>query len=705
MIPDNVVTFLQDTKSLPFRSMSFFNFLFEATIAGAILILVMLVFRKVFRKHVSSRLIYAAWILVALRLLLPVAFPNPLMDEFRPTHSYDVGARPVADQVRVRVQDSMFNLSDVIAPHPKEEASVFEQNLSAIMREIASYTSYGWLGKTYMLIYLIIAGGIGAFYALRHIHFLQKMKRNIVSDLEGHQLKIYRQLCHSLHVKEIPVYYVDPLSTPCLIGVFKPFIAMPLTLSQDAFGESLIHELMHYKRKDPWFSLLRCICLSLHWMNPLVWVGANMSKKDCEYAVDESITKQLSKQERMHYAKTLLATSAKNTCTYSGIITSCLSMTGKNLKQRVEAIVNYKPFQKIVAIVTAIPLVFLTVLAFSTAESTEQMTRLSGDTSIYQFEHADQIDITMPVIPLSFSPSQPTTATDAVEKGRDYLSILFPKEDFSLYQITARRDDTLHWNIGAFDPAHDNQYYLQLDEKGFISYVRDDTIDLSNVSARNNRNTILPDALEAQLMTYAKTIQPLIAPKDDWHALRIEDDYEHAYGRHLHCNIYNSVSDIPIAMLDFVIAPNPTLHSFDLATNHIPPHTSPQVQKKEQKDHTFSYTYDPSITMNMTYLGDTASDMIIPEHAHLTAQEAFDIAIRTMLERSGLTEEEIMAMPLSYGCKTTIHDERVMLNWRFDWQVVEEVFDENNRYAVHFSDKIDVPAEEIFFSGPGEGLG
>ena len=82
------------------RSMTIFNYLLEATVIGSALILLVIAVRALLRDRLGSRAIYVAWLVVALRLLLPLSLPNPAMDEFRPGLSVDVAARPVADQVR-----------------------------------------------------------------------------------------------------------------------------------------------------------------------------------------------------------------------------------------------------------------------------------------------------------------------------------------------------------------------------------------------------------------------------------------------------------------------------------------------------------------------------------------------------------------------------------------------------------------------------
>lgn len=96
------------------RSVTFYNFLLEATLTGSILILLLLA-RVTIGKRISRLAVYAAWLLVAVRLLLPFSFPNPLMNELRPRLSGNYAARPIADQIRVRTIDAVYDASVAMA--------------------------------------------------------------------------------------------------------------------------------------------------------------------------------------------------------------------------------------------------------------------------------------------------------------------------------------------------------------------------------------------------------------------------------------------------------------------------------------------------------------------------------------------------------------------------------------------------------------
>ena len=63
----------------------------------------------------------------------------------------------------------------------------------------------------------------------------------------------------------------------------------------------LAHELTHYRHGDHLWSLLRCVAVTLHWYNPLVWLAAALSRRDAELACDEGTLHRLGEEERTAY--------------------------------------------------------------------------------------------------------------------------------------------------------------------------------------------------------------------------------------------------------------------------------------------------------------------------------------------------------------------------------------------------------------------
>ena len=95
------------------RSAVVFNFLIEANIMASIAILLMIPLRKLLRKQLGSGALCFGWLLVALRLLLPISLVNPLIHEIRSPYADDAGIRPIAGQIKVRAEDAVRGLSNL----------------------------------------------------------------------------------------------------------------------------------------------------------------------------------------------------------------------------------------------------------------------------------------------------------------------------------------------------------------------------------------------------------------------------------------------------------------------------------------------------------------------------------------------------------------------------------------------------------------
>ncbi|MDO4483333.1 MAG: PepSY domain-containing protein [Clostridia bacterium] len=171
-----------------FRSMTVFNYILEAALACAILTLVILFIRAVFRKHISRKVVCVAWLLVALRVFMPIALPNPLMNELRPAFSTDGEARPVADQFRVRFQDALSDLSwqvesaaiDKALAQGEDAETYFREHRSpvaSLLLDAAAVTSYGWTGKWFLIGWAAIAAVTGLALGIRR--YVRRKKERI----------------------------------------------------------------------------------------------------------------------------------------------------------------------------------------------------------------------------------------------------------------------------------------------------------------------------------------------------------------------------------------------------------------------------------------------------------------------------------------------------------------------------------------------
>lgn len=369
-----VFDFFHDMKGLPLRAAEVFSYLLEAAVFGGLLILLLMAVRRFFRRQLGSRAIWAAWLLVAIRLLAPLALPNPVMDQLRPAQSTVVAARPVADQVRVRLTDAALDLSQALgtAKSPSSAQTVTGQNydVADFLGDMAAYTSKGWTGKWFLYLYIAGAAAVALWMLITNAVFGRRMRNSRVALLSGELLETYHDLCREQHRHPLPVYLADPLPCACIVGAIRPYIALPLSMPRDQAKMALLHELAHDRGHDTWWAMLRNVCCVAQWFNPLVWLGARLSRQDCELACDERVIQSMDTEERRAYAAVLVASAARRTSPGVAVVATGMTMTGKRLKQRLAAILESRAVRRGALVSFAALSCAALIAAFATAETT-----------------------------------------------------------------------------------------------------------------------------------------------------------------------------------------------------------------------------------------------------------------------------------------------------------------------------------------------
>ena len=106
------------------------------------------------------------------------------------------------------------------------------------------------------------------------------------------------------------VYQADHISTPFVMGLFKPRIYLPSGLGEGERDYILRHERTHIKRLDHLWKLLAFLALALHWFNPLVWLAFTLAGRDMEASCDEAVLRRTAGDIRADYAQSILRLAA-----------------------------------------------------------------------------------------------------------------------------------------------------------------------------------------------------------------------------------------------------------------------------------------------------------------------------------------------------------------------------------------------------------
>jgi len=343
------------------RSALIYNFLIEANILASIAILLMIPLRKLFRKQIGNSAICFGWLLVAMRLLIPLTLPNPLIHEIRPAYVNDAVIRPIAGQVKVRVVDAIGDLGRIFWQAGNRQAYADLQK-AAVGVDYNGYPEIlAWVWLSGCILVLL-------WFIYKNVQFRIALKKNRIEEISGELKEIYLQLCRERQVKPVPVYFTDPVPGACLVGVFKPYIVLPLITAPQDVKNVLTHEICHLKNRDHIWGVLRLLCCAIHWFNPLVWLAASLCRTDCELRCDDRVTAPMNESERKEYANVLVLAAARKSMPGLGVMATGMTMTGKRLKNRVMTVLTDSQVKHWLTISFAILSSLCLAAAFCTSE-------------------------------------------------------------------------------------------------------------------------------------------------------------------------------------------------------------------------------------------------------------------------------------------------------------------------------------------------
>lgn len=286
----------------------------HAVVTSSVLIPVILFCRKAFRKRVSQRLIYGLWLLVALRLAIPV----------------QIGCIPLGKQAPLLPATQILgelSQTPVAGEHSVDAgAHIPEGGMPDTEQGVLRYAPAS-LGDIARLVWLAGVAAVGLWLSVVNVrHKKQLLKNATVLGLEG---------C------PIPVLVSPKAESPCLVGVFRPKAVLPpKSATETHLKYVMAHELSHYRHGDHIWAMVRGVCLCLYWFHPLVWVAAFCSRRDCELACDEGAIDLLGEKERLAYGAVLVATAAGCSRKSPAFTPNYMANAKTQLKERMELIVR-----------------------------------------------------------------------------------------------------------------------------------------------------------------------------------------------------------------------------------------------------------------------------------------------------------------------------------------------------------------------------
>ncbi len=314
-----------------------------AVLTASVLIVAIILLRRVFGARISARLQYALWLLVAVRLLLPVTMTQSALSVL------NIGAQNSAPATYASIDRSYAAAEDDIVPESTPAAQPAAQSTQPQSVRTAQINPLIAVWVTGMV-------AVGGWYAYTNLALYRSLRRTrLYVGLAGRR----------------PVYLCAGLSSPCVFGSFHPAIYLndqSLCDPQTA-RFALAHERRHIAHGDPFWSLVRALCVTVYWFNPLVWVAAHLSRLDSELACDESVVRRLGDDSRFVYGHALLAMAAGR----PAALAPCFS-TKNSLPRRIERLSTHTRTAMPAVISVLVCALLLISCTFTAARTPDYMT-------------------------------------------------------------------------------------------------------------------------------------------------------------------------------------------------------------------------------------------------------------------------------------------------------------------------------------------
>lgn len=325
----------------------------DTIISSSVLIVIILAIRAIFKGKINPVFQYGLWGLVVLRLVA-----------FSWLDLYPIQSRLSVMNLTGKASETIRQAASVeqvlqgqAPPSAIDQGVIMMDNLgSGIVTKgdgIVAAAAIDWQLVLFVvwLLGAVLLSGIFIYTNRRFVKSLTEKRQLLMvvsAELDGEQpLKLQER---GQKEKLLPVYVVADLASPCLMnckGETAIYMTPETAADENMRHYAILHELCHFKHHDLMWSVVRGGLLVLYWMNPLVWVAAIMSKRDCELACDYAVLKRIGEESRLAYGTSLLdlISSKKHKGT---IFCTATTMVGgaRGIRERITMIVKKNKWRK-----------------------------------------------------------------------------------------------------------------------------------------------------------------------------------------------------------------------------------------------------------------------------------------------------------------------------------------------------------------------
>ena len=307
--------------------------LLRLSLLGSVLGVVLMGALRLLGRRISRAAGYYLWLLVLLRLCLPVWVDLPL--PVQPQSAAVVGTMVMTGQnaVALPAQPPADQGEQTAAPALPETPTDGGETAAVTVQAVDwvdVLTSPALWFTVWVLGFVLNLGRYGRSYR----RFARLVRRE--SHAPGPvALEVLKELDPG---GKTALAVCPAIPCPMALGLLRPTVVLPEGMEDRGRLEDILrHELTHLRRRDLLYKWCAAVVTSLHWFNPLMPVFRREMARRCELACDEAAAGGLSPAERRRYGETLLSLAAAPP---KGLVVTTLCEEKEHLKERLVDLVK-----------------------------------------------------------------------------------------------------------------------------------------------------------------------------------------------------------------------------------------------------------------------------------------------------------------------------------------------------------------------------
>lgn len=298
----------------------------STSLSMSIIIMLLVILAPFIDRRYAAKWKYLIWILIAIRLVLPLNFSD-IQTVFRNT-----GHKPVTETASAKNENTMPEQADatgarrIVLELPAQITNPLAQTDQTAARiSILDIIMFLWAAGFLVMIAVHLGSYLGYKMQIRKKGFRIKDK---------YMLRILYDLTEELKIRrKIPIIEYSSAGSPMVMGFFHPVLILPAEdYSEEELFFILKHELIHLKRHDVYWKLLFIMANAVHWFNPLVWLMQKEAVVDMELSCDERVMLGADYAVRKNYTETLFSMLHKKSARKNPLSTQFLD--GKRIMKK-----------------------------------------------------------------------------------------------------------------------------------------------------------------------------------------------------------------------------------------------------------------------------------------------------------------------------------------------------------------------------------